>query len=451
MISQNADSSSGNMIDIQIEESLGRETLMTIDSSNFKEDLFSILGFIIILVITTITGIIGPKSYDCHAQKLLIDQNKLEMQLSHNHISVYNRYTKIFIEFEKDSSNEIPKSVGLIDYSIALTNKKVIVNNYYGKISNQTLNFQTGSSTSDQILLYSSPLIEYDAIRIDIVVTDAEHLRAAQVSHYLATIQHSYYEIYFRTAFAIIEFMLLILFVFSLRKVSYSFWHLEQKLTLHLQFLSMLFNNPLIYLTITYPSKTGLILDILIKSIFTTYFRYFVLVLFDSLRYKNRKTDPCFFVPKILFSFAMFATIYLNTMITELPSYLPFELSDEVKKYIDTADTALFGVYLVWAAITTLFAGCQVDITERYKYVIYIISGIAALALLATSELLFKFFKFFQDSSLQFVEQFSIYNVFSMLMVYFHWPFEIFRDQDYLDGDLQADLPGQFFVNEDEE
>lgn len=451
MISQHKDSSSDNMIDIQIEESLGRETLMTIDSSNFHEDLFSILGFIIILVITTITGIVGPKPYDFQAQNVLIENGKLEFVLTHNQISVFNRYSTFYLEFEKLKKTEsFDPIISKIVIKFTFLNGRDIVSSFEKVYNDQRILFNPNQVNSIPMKIYDNKLIRYDLVRLEIEITGAKDFKSAQISHHFGTVQHSYFEIYFRTTFAAIEMLFLVFFIFSLRTVSHSYWHLEQKLTAPLLFLSILNNNPLVYLSVAFPSQVGLFLEILIKCIFSTYFRFFILVLFDSLRYKNRKTDKCFFAPKILFSTVMFAVMFIYSIFTELSMFLP-SITQGQSDLIGYANIALFGLYLVWATTSTLFAGCQVDITERYKYIIYIISGLSALALLAVSEVLFKVFKYFQDSALQFVEQHSVYNVFSMLMAYFHWPFEILRDQDYIDGDLQADLPPQFFVNEDEE
>jgi len=54
------DGSSDSMIDIQIEESLVRGTLMTIDSAKAGEDVLTIAGFLAVLVLSLLTGIFGP-------------------------------------------------------------------------------------------------------------------------------------------------------------------------------------------------------------------------------------------------------------------------------------------------------------------------------------------------------------------------------------------------------
>ena len=104
-----------------------------------------------------------------------------------------------------------------------------------------------------------------------------------------------------------------------------------------------------------------------------------------------------------------------------------------------------------WFALSVIFAGFQVDITERYKYIIYCVSGITALTLLALSDFFLGFLGFFENSALKFVEQYAIANVFVMLMAYFHWPYEVLHDQNYLGGDeaAQATMPADFFVNND--
>jgi hypothetical protein len=450
--------SDDDMIDIQIEESLGRETLMAIDSANFRDDLFSIGGFILILLITTITGILGPRPTETKVQVTkfvepkshtgLVAPQSQEVSMTITNISRKNRFVSFSLSFNLDkNSNSPPDTNFSYAYKVSLSKKgkKRVKSNY---VDGARIFIRPGDKTSAIIDVFSTKVINFDAIQFYATVDSVKGFSSVNLIEEHGFTQHTIFQIYFKTIFALIEIAFLVLFVARLKSVQFKLWHLEQKLTVPLVLLVILYNNPLSFFTISHPTYVTVILDTVIDCLFTVYFRFFILVLFDSLRYKNRKTDECFFVPKIAYSILDFLIMVSHGIYEDISNTTQVHTALSV---ITIVEYILFCGYLVWAAVSIAVAGCQVDITERYKYIIYMVSGLSALLLLGLSELFLGLMGFLENSALKFVENYAIENVFVMLIAYYHWPYEVLHDQNYIDGDdpNQATLPAEFFVNND--
>ena len=99
------ESSSDELIDIQIEDSLVRETLMSIDSANCSDDVCTIIGFALTLVFMIFLGIFGPSStytqqtepYDIGHLESQATQIKLEIV----DISSFNRAMSLALMFTR--------------------------------------------------------------------------------------------------------------------------------------------------------------------------------------------------------------------------------------------------------------------------------------------------------------------------------------------------------------
>ena len=452
--------SDDDMIDIQIEESLGRETLMAIDSANFRDDIISIGGFILILVITTITGILGPRPLESKvqvtkfvsskAQTGIIAPQSQEVSMTITNISASNRFITFSLSFNLDKNSKIPPDTKFsyaYKASLSKKGKKRVKSNY---VDGARILMKPGSTTSAVVDVFSTKIIDFDTITFYATVDSVKGFSSINLVEEHGFSQHTVFQIYFKTIFALIEIAFLFLFVARLSTVQFKLWHLEQKLTAPLLLLVIFYNNPLSLFTVSHPTHISVILDTIINCLFTVYFRFFILVLFDSLRYKNRKTDECFFAPKIAYCVIDFLIMVSHGIYDDISSSTQVHSACSVMRMIEYI---LFCGYLVWAAISIAVAGCQVDITERYKYIIYMVSGLLSLLLLGMSDLFLGFMGFLENSSLKFVENYAIENVFVMLMAYFHWPYEVLHDQNYIGGDdpNQATLPAEFFVNNDED
>lgn len=250
--------------------------------------------------------------------------------------------------------------------------------------------------------------------------------------------------------------------------------------------------------------KFSMIYDEITKTIFNIYLRFFVLVLFDSLRFKNRRIGRCFFTPKLFFFlfFLLFELLssliqakkvghfqYPNSVLQKLHStdintnFKQFyqneaKISKEVNLYsnerllhsnlffglIDNCDhyagnnnfyeksifflSKLFELaFIFWIVFVIVRSFRDIDVTERYKFFVYFSVSSLMFLLTEVSDWILSRMERFGNTLLPFLFKLSVYNIFGLLMMFFHWPYELITDQQYLDPE-EGDGDVADFYNE---
>jgi hypothetical protein len=304
------------------------------------------------------------------------------------------------------------------------------------------------SKSTGRIRIFSDRLLIYDTLDVTVGFDGlSSQLSRVSVQSTTGVPDHTLFQIYFRLVFAFFCLLFLAFLTMRLRLMPPKLWHLEQKLTVPLLFLDLLFTDPLYILHAYRPSRFLIVFHTIMTSLFTSYFRFFVLVLFDSLRYKNRKTDHCFFSPKIAFSLVHFAVSLIHGISDDVASFGDSPLErNHTQGTPERAEMIIYCTYLIWVAWSVVAASAQVDITERYKFNMYLAASAFSLLALGTVQIIFHWMRLFGRSSLHFAISFAAQNVFVLLMAYCHWPYEMLQDQTYLDSSPERP-PAEFLRN----
>ena len=442
------DSSSDDMVNIQIEESLVRETLMAIDSNNFHEDLLTILCFGFILIFVLLTGIFGPPDTLPHSNTIDISQDTaiFEKKLPYTDFNSLNNHLAISIALTPKNKSQSRMMKVQFHYTIQCRNGKELVRTQNEKFKEYPVYYSSATGMTARIHLFNHTLITYDSLELNIIFEHAGvDFESFTVNFITGSPEHTTFQMYFRGIFSGIALLFLLFMLYSLRNLEFKLWHLEQKLTIPLLFLLFLYNDPLYIIHCYYPSIVVVIFDRLVYALFHSYLSFFILVLFDSLRYKNRKTDTCFFIPKIILCVLMFTFYAAHGIYDELHMYDEQTGRDPTENALAITELVLYLSFVVLAGFSIVASGIQVDVTERYKFNIYLSSGIIAVLIMAVAQILFSM-RIIYGTSLSFVLKFATENVFTLLMAYFHWPYEVLQEQ--YDGTQNQEEQPEFFVNE---
>ena len=445
-------SSSDDLIDIQIEESLVRETLMLIDSSNCKEDLFTLLCFCAALVLSIIIGMLGPPVENYTDSLAIISHDKIDetFVFPFRDFKKTMRNAQIEVFFSKKVGEQSPNVIPVtFSYNVNCYSDKQTIKTEHKTVKGAELNFAENEKDSSHFYLFSTSIIDFNKLVLDIDINDIDKSIGSITARLVTgSEQHTYFQLYVRTAYSIFILIFVIAFLTKLFGLSMKYWHLEQKLTVPLLFLTALNDNPMYFANIYFPSQLFVIFNRLIQAAYQAYFIFFILTLFDSLRYKNRKTDACFFGPKIALCFLLFIVSVIHGVYDDTNIF-----SDNLKKN-DTMGTRLtwlelsFTIILyILSFISIVRAMFQIDITEKYKLKIYIVSSITAMMFLFLVDIIERFSTKASKSSIDFVTKFSVKNIFVMLMTYFHWPYELFNDQTYDESGTSNRAQNDFFLN----
>jgi len=435
-----------SLIDLEIEDSLSRETLMNIDSSNTKEDCITISLFIFLMFVIFCIGLFSPPSEQTIiSKKLFSEKSKIASFLLDN-LSEWNHF--LYISFNVIVSDSF-KSDDFINvkYEASLSflqNGQIVASpKQIERIVNMSLLPGTNESDAIEILYDHYPI--YSEVKAIIkVVSDSNNILGLKLNWNFGDVNHPIVQIWFRYMFAIMCLIAFLMLLCRLGKLPFRHWHLEQKITSFLVLFCILADNPLYIQQLIWPSHFGAWANLAFLSVFRVYLRFFIIVLFDSLRYKNRKLQKCFFIPKILLSILDLITDIVVSVSNS--KEIPDIITHDQAEIVFNARNIVLSIYIIWAVFSIVKAFAFIDITEKYKITVYTILSSISLIISGLTSFVFGKIQFFNKTSISFLVSFSVQNFFVVLMVVFHWPYELITDQQYHDSTINNKID-DFFVN----
>lgn len=419
---------SDEMIDIRIEESLVRESLMKIDASSMKDDIYLLLIFFGIIALNFLIGCTKIQEYYKETESHPFSPTTL-INYQKNDISSRNQFISFFLYLEGEETTQATEFRANFTYESKCYKGKDLLRTTRQQFTNFQFKTQENSMTTLPFNFYYDQIIDYERIFVTVrLISETESdYENATISIYYGNNFLNVIQISIKSTFSIIHIFLLILIVLQLKSEPFRYWHLEQKLTIPLVFVTIFYNDPIeiIHLLIS-PSYSILIFDCICKSVFLTYFEFFILSLFDSLRYKNRKIKKCFFTPKIVFILFLFVVTLSHRIydtITSFDSSPSFE-RDSVELAFRIVEIIFHLFYYFWFISSVVKAAMQVDVTERYKFNVYFAICFSSLMFLSISYCL-GLFDFFKNKTLNVFVPMATVNLFVILMICFHYPYEV--------------------------
>ena len=420
------EATSDSMVEIQIEESLVRETLMTIDSANSREDFITLAAFFCVIILTALAGLYGPPaSMTFRKDRLVTNTEQETIRYKSNSISSLNRHLSLSFALERrQKEGDLDECVS-VSYVVECKYDGIQAKVAQDRIERACFKCVSGAAVTTSLELFSDNSVSYNEIIVSVSVSGNLAKYSALIVDGVAGVrEHTIFQMYVRVLFSFFAVVFFVLFIFRLRSMPVKLWHLEQRLTVPLLALDCLFCDPFFVFDAYWPSSAFVIYDAICCGVFKSYVCFFVLTLFDSLRYKNRRTDKCFFVPKFLFTAVLFGVLTYRELRNRSLAIEPF----------------LWVAYYAWAIYSIIVASLQVDITERYKFNMYLIAVASSMALTFTGNVLFVHLKLALDTSIHFALSFAVENMFVLLMACFHWPFEVLHDHSFMDNKSASEI-----------
>jgi hypothetical protein len=298
------DDSSDSMIDIQIEDSLIKETLMFIDSTNFARGLRAMFIFATSLFCIVLVGIFGPPSVLTFISPAYpIFQNTpgtvQSLEFAIENLSALNRFLRIsFVLFRNSTIDTLTSSIQYrYEHRFSTLNATEELQSDLTQIV--PLSLRPGQPNTPRLVTLSDVLIRYQTVNstLHLMTVPAAFTSARLIGRY-GHPKHAYFQAVFRIAFSIITVVASKFLWFRLRPVPISLWHLEQKLTMPLLVFAAFYNGPLFPIQLVSPSRSYIIFDTIARALFTSYFRFFVLSLFDSL-VQEQKSGALLLPPQV--------------------------------------------------------------------------------------------------------------------------------------------------------
>jgi len=438
-------SSSDHFVDIQISESLGKESLMSIDSSNIKDDFVSIAGFFILLAISVLTGYYGPPKYSSRSYEHYFSTGSVEKcPFSLSKLSNLNRHLSIDIYFSVKNDFSIENQSVNIDYKFACSKKSSTTMANTGSKMDVRLRSQPKTNFSNTVHIFTDHLLNYDYIEGEVLVLGYEGIKSAIVQVTYGNRINTIYELYIRTAFFLISSVFFVSFFLRLRKSNMSQWHIEQLFTLLLAFLQLLYNNPFFYLFIKFPSYISILFMIIINCSLKSFLAVYPVLVFDLFRTKNMKTNSLFF--KVSFFIMCFVAFFSRETYFVFNSLNIKSYDSKLESIFLQIEIFIHSISLFWTIMKVFNSMKYVDSTDLYKFKLYTLTIVPfycmhCLCFVSSS------LEWLSNSSLVFMLSISPQNIIAMISIYFHWPYEVLNDQEYMDPS-QSTNTNDFFLKE---
>ena len=423
-------SSKDEFIDLQIEESLSREMLMHIDTANTKEDCSTITVYLILIFLIFFIGIKGPPPEKSILNERIFLNNKNSVIFSLDNITEWNHFIIFSYQFLYNSFNET-LIINNFNFEVTLTFLKSSQIISVPKKISKILKISINNLNNFENLYFDHYPIYNEIKALVQIQTPNKNIKGIRIKWEFGDSSYPITQIIFRLMYAFVCILSFLMFLIRLITIPYRNWHLEQKITSYLVFFCILADNPLYIQQLIWPSQFGAWLDLIFLTLYKVYFRFFIIVLFDSLRYQNRKIYSYFYVPKILFIIINFIIELIYSILNSKEIILNnFYFNQNHLLLFKYLEIFLSIIFYIWVIIVTFKSYLFIDITERYKFNIYIIISIISFLIIISNQFVFQQISLFSNSSLSFLLSFSIQNFFVILMIAFHWPRESILDQN---------------------
>ena len=123
---------------------------------------------------------------------------------------------------------------------------------------------------------------------------------------------------------------------------------------------------------------------------------------------------------------------------------------NKIEKFWNNSIYIVYFIFSINIVISIIMSCIKVDSTEKYKSNVYMVTFMLFLSFICAAIFAFDYLNLLENTSIPSALFLAIQNIFSLVMTYFHWPYEVLEDQEYIDGTEQVP-PSEFFTNSDNE
>lgn len=407
---------------IQIGDVAGQDAFMSIETNSIKDDALAILLFICVIFTTTIAGIYGPQKYVVGSvQTTFSDQNSLHQII--NNLAPIDRYLSLSLFFL--TSNGKPANSTAVKFAFALTFRKN--GNEMKRSDGQSdvvLRFKN-DGMSQPIEFYYDRLISYDEVSVNVEFDETKDLTGGMLQWKYGDPNHSVFQSWVRYVFILTSIIIASLFIYRLKLVERNNWTIEQKLTIVILIASISGANPFYPLLVYFPTLFQAAYHCVLSESFISLTMFFIITIIDNFRLKDKPDKGFFYQPKVAF---LIVRIIVGSVVAigKEDCIFSYEVTN-VFRVLLLIVNALFAVYLL---VLLILAFKKTDPTSLHTYIVYTIIFILTI-LFNVLPVFFDKIPFLENTSGAFSMQFSALNCLTILMAYFHWPYERIIDQQY--------------------
>jgi hypothetical protein len=238
---------------------------------------------------------------------------------------------------------------------------------------------------------------------------------------------HTTFQCYFRFIFSVFEIVALCYFCTRLPVTTIAQWPLEQQLTFAVVLVAIISNNPLYYYLRVYrPFFPAAVLGSIAPPLFHALVHVSVLVIFDSIAYKNSWPRSFLKRTEIAFGCFFFLTKFLESIGRVFGG--PIGPIDVIVDKTSLWLSVTFALWALWFIVGML---SDADFTEAGRTVLYVLAALMVVGCSIEVDVVSRLFDGCEEGLEGSISLFTAQNTFALMMLYLHWPYEPGIDRAY--------------------
>jgi hypothetical protein len=420
------------LFDVKSEETLREGAFMWIDRVHSSALLQPIIGSLVLLFLTMATGLTGPETISVlRTHKRLGDNPPQSFYFNAAPISGYNRFLAYELSFDRPISSDAQPITFF--YRVDILSRSLRANRTETVIADLSLP-NADINRTERVPLFRDKILTYEAAQLflDVRTPGGGAYKGLTIYTFLGAHDHTSFQGYFRLLYSILEFCSLLAFgyQFLTRKQPIP---TEQKIAAVLLLSAICSNNPF-YLCHAYkPQPFYLYWDLYMTPLFHSVLMVCCLLMFDLIAdSKSFRSWASSGLP-LSFGALSFCAEYLIISYSFGQTFSRNELiSDPNLKIVEIAQLSVNVVFIVWACVKIFRIVTYQDITEKNRCMMYVFFGLFVVSRAGVVVA-----RYWTDwmwaSEVEWIATFALSNLFVMMMVYLHWPYET-NEQSYVIG-----------------
>ena len=390
------------------------ESLMIIENNDKNiSSVFFLYTFI--LIIALIIGYNTKPEQNFHRSLRHIIDEENSISLTFRPLSKRNGFIFVYLKLDRfNILNKIEPEPTIFINSATYKNGRLLHQNNHTSSVHFTFPSRKSLSASP-VTIYCDSSIDYDTLTFDFYFSNlSSNINTISINTVNGLASAIYFKNFLKFFFTLLEIFYMILTINKYKKESYL--SLEQKYTFILLIICLLYNNPLNYFLT--------VVNRLFKSLFHAAIKVYPIAILSIIRSQYNSKVQHSLTPKIFIFLLLFLFQFIHMQTSEISYYDYFTPVNSKSNIILVFELAINLFYLNWLIVSLFSSLIKAKGFENQRAKLFCGSVFSSLLIYWISIFISHKIKTESQCSIQSFVQIVVSNLFTLLMCYYHWPFE---------------------------
>jgi hypothetical protein len=414
-------------------EGYGKHSQMWIDSASLSEAVTAVFAFIFLSLITFLSSksSLSPSAVQ-RTDRTFSNTTLQVFTFTATPVTGYNRFLTFDLVFVRRAAGTTPIPVSFA-YMVETSSQTKQTTRIRKKVDDFIPNPSASSRDTSPIRLFDDRFLNYHSADLVVSVTVPDRGVYPQVACLVTTGQpdHTTYQAYFRLIYSIFEIGALMVL---LKKSPIKAWAREQQIVLPLLILAPLSNNPFYLFHAYHPLSLWAVIDAVVSPLFHACVLLVLLLLFDRLLRVSASSGIRDWLSKILYVLPVFvsqaASGFHSITVSSMGPTVSTSRFEAGLRRFQAVGYLVFLVFLM--SIIARILSTE-DLTDSPRFHLYLVT-FGFVSLVGLFEIINGWRQLFEGTMVNWVFSFTMHNLLTLMMIYYHWPYEFMHDQSHQIG-----------------